>query len=449
MTGGEGGSAARARARRDLESIYRAAVQAADPARLTHRALDGMLAETRTLPALIRDADRVFVLAAGKAAAAMAAALRERLGAKLGGALVAGLGAGAPAPLEDSRIGFLESSHPLPSEASVAAARRAVELLGRAREGDLVIVALSGGASAMLAAAAEGVSLADKIAVTRALLRAGAAIRELNVVRKHLSAIKGGRLAGAAGRSRIFSLTLSDVPGNDPATIGSGPTAPDPSTFADALAVLKRRGLWGRAPESVRAHLERGNAGQIPETPKRGDPAFARVTNVIIGDNRDALEGAARAAGELGYAVDRWRGLYGGEADGLGRSLAAHLCGRGGGRLCMLAGGEPAVTVRGAGRGGRAQQAALAAAIELARRGAQKTLAALFAGTDGIDGPTDAAGAFAFPDSVKRARALGLEAGAMLSRNDAYNFFAPLGDLLLTGPTGTNVADIFAGLVAG
>jgi glycerate 2-kinase len=209
--------------------------------------------------------------------------------------------------------------------------------------------------------------------------------------------------------------------------------------------VLKRRRLWGRAPETIRDYLERGNAGQVPETPTRDDPVFARVTNTIIGSNRTALDAAEAAARELGYTVDRSQELRG-EANDLGRALANHLTALTGDRVCVIAGGEPAVTVRGSGQGGRAQQAALAMAIELARVGADRRIAALFAGTDGIDGPTDAAGAFAFPDSVARAQASGIDAEAALSRNDAYQFFKSIDDLFLPGRTGTNVADIFIGL---
>lgn len=319
-------------------------------------------------------------------------------------------------------------------------------MLSATRPDDLVIVALSGGASAMFAMPAEGVPLADKIALTQSLLRSGASIRELNTVRKHLSAIKGGQLRRATNGARVLSLILSDVPGDDLATIGSGLTAPDPTTYADAIGVLKRRQLWGRAPESIRDHLERGNAGQIPETPKSDDPMFERVTNVIIGDNQTALDAAEGAARDLGYAVDRSQELRG-EANDLGRSLATHMTAIAGDRICIIAGGEPVVTVRGSGKGGRAQQAALALAMELSRIANNRRIATLFAGTDGIDGPTDAAGAFAFPDSVAWAQAVGLSPDTALSRNDAYTFFKSIGDLFLPGSTGTNVADIFIGLV--
>lgn len=434
------------RARSDLEKIYRAAVDAANPERLVRGALDGTLAGAEPVPGLISDAASVFVVAAGKATAGMALALADSLGSKLTAGVAVGLSAAELGRLGNYPVQRFQSSHPLPSEASAAAARAAISTVARAGPRDLVVFALSGGASAMLAMGSEGVTLADKIAVTEAILRSGATIRDLNIVRKHLSAVKGGQLARAGGSARVLALILSDVEENDPATVGSGLAAPDASTFADAIAVLKRRGLWGRAPESVRDHLERGEAGEIPETPKANDPVFARVTSVIVGDNRTALAGAERAAMGLGYAVDHWRALYG-EANDIGRSLAAHLSAlAGANRLCILAGGEPVVTVRGRGRGGRAQQAALATAVELDRLRADG-VAALFAGTDGIDGPTDAAGAFAFADTVERARAAGLEAEAALKRNDAYNFFKALDDLFVTGPTGTNVNDVFVGLI--
>jgi glycerate 2-kinase len=434
------------RARADLARIYRAAVAAADPARLTQRALDGAIADAADIPESIRHSAQVYVLAIGKAAPAMLTVLSASLGDRMAAATVVALPASYPMLLADQRIRICESSHPLPSETSQAAAQAALAMLARVRADDLVIVALSGGASAMFAMPPAGVPLADKIALTQSLLRAGASIREMNTVRKHLSAVKGGQIARAANGARVLGLILSDVPGNDLGTIGSGLTAPDPTTYADAIGVLKRRGLWGRAPESIRSHLERGNAGEIAETPKSGDPIFARVCNVIIGDNQTALDGAEAAARGFGYNVDRWRELSG-EANDLGRSLAAHLAALKAERACVIAGGEPVATVRGGGKGGRAQQAALATAIELGRLASGRRIAALFAGTDGIDGPTDAAGAFAFPDTVARTKAAGADAAVALRRNDAYNLFKRIGDLFVPGPTGTNVADLFIGLV--
>ncbi len=427
------------RIRGDLERLYRAAVEAVDPARLTARALD----------AGIPDASRVYVLAVGKApSVAMASVLATRLGDRLATAtVVAPLGAQS-SHLSDPRITRCESSHPLPSEQSANAARTALAMLSAAHPEDLIIVALSGGASAMFALPPEGVPLADKITLTQSLLRSGASIRELNTVRKHLSMVKGGALLRAVNGARVLSLILSDVPGDDLATIGSGLTAPDSTTFADAISVLKRRQLWGRAPETIRDYLERGNAGQVPETPKRdNDPDHAaRVTNLLIGSNRTALDAAEAAARALGYSVDRSQELRG-EANDLGRALANHMTAIASDRVCVLAGGEPVVTVRGSGKGGRAQQAALATAIELSRGAGDRRIAALFAGTDGIDGPTDAAGAFAFPDSVARAEVRGINLETALSRNDAYHSFKSIDDLFVPGRTGTNVTDIFIGLV--
>ena len=444
-------------ARRDLTRIYAAAVSAAAPAHLIGRALGGEVEGAENVPELLADASRIFLLAAGKAALGMATELAARLGPKLHDALaiVQSLssfpdvgGSGTQAAASDAsreKIRILAAAHPLPDASSQRAAEAALEIASHAGPGDLLLFALSGGASSLMAAPAAPVTLADKIAINAALLGSGASIRELNIVRRHLSAIKGGGLLRACGGARVLSLILSDVANNDLATIGSGPTAPDPSTFAEAIGVLKRRGLWGRAPETIRDRLERGAAGEIAETVKPGDPLLARVDNFVIGDNRVAVDAAAVAAA-AGYTVDRWRELYG-EADDVGRALSAHLAAIGGARVCVLAGGEPVVTIRGRGRGGRAQQAALAMALELERLGRERRIVALFAGTDGIDGPTDAAGAFVSPHTVGRAREARLDPGAALARNDAYPLFAALGDLLVTGPTGTNVSDIFIGLV--
>ncbi len=388
------------------------------------------------------------LLAVGKAAIGMAAAAEERLG----GRLIEGL-AIAPASLANGadaaalRSSVIGAAHPLPDATSVAAAGAALELAVRARPGELLMVALSGGASALLALPAGAITLADKIAITSALMRAGATIRELNIVRKHLSAIKGGRLLAATQAGvEVLSLILSDVPGNDLATIGSGPTAADPFTYGDAIGVLKRRRAWGRAPESVRDHLERGAAGELSETIKAGDPALARVTNLIVGDNRMAVDAAAEAASALGYEVVQGLELSG-EANELGSAIARQAGEIAGERVCLVAGGEPVVTVLGDGRGGRAQQCALAMAIELASVAAGRRVAALFAGTDGIDGPTDAAGAIATPETVARAADAGVDPGAALARNDAYEFFKALGDLIIIGPTGTNVADLMVALI--
>ena len=467
-------------ARADLETIYRAAVAAVDPARLVGRAMDGGCHGAEDVPDLIAGAKRVFMLAVGKAAAPMAREIERRIGDKLADAIAvipkvspatteqililkeaataeraliprrrrSGPATTHPALIESagSKMRVLASSHPVPDESSEAAADAACEMLHGAAADDLVIVALSGGASAMFTWPAEGIPLADKIAVNQAMLKAGASIRELNVVRKHLSAVKGGRLIRHCGGARVLGLIISDVPGNDLATIGSGLTAGDWSSFGDAVAVMKRCNIWGRAPESIRGYLERAVAGEADATVKCNDPILERVTNVIIGDGNLALEGAARAAAALGYHPDR-RIEMRGEANDVGLAIAKYLCEVTNERVCAMASGEPVVTVRGAGRGGRAQQCALAAAIELSEIGPGRRITALFAGTDGIDGPTDAAGAFASPGTVADGGRAGVSAATALIRNDSYNFFKAAGGLFVTGPTGTNVSDIFVALV--
>jgi hydroxypyruvate reductase len=401
---------------------------------------------------LIDRAAGVRLLAVGKAAIGMAAAAEQRLGDRMiEGFAIAPASVAARADASALRSRAIGAAHPLPDATSVAAALAALDLAARARSGELLLVALSGGASSLIAAPVSAITLADKIAVTAALMRGAATIRELNIVRKHLSAIKGGRLLAATGAGvDVLTLILSDVPGNDLATIGSGPTVADPTTYNDAIGVLKRRGAWGRAPEAVRDHLERGAAGEFSETLKPGAAVLARVTNLIVGDNRMAVDAAAEAAQALGYGVERGREL-GGEANELGRTVARRVSEIRAERVCLVAGGEPVVSVKGGGRGGRAQQCALAMAIELASLGARREnvgrAMALFAGTDGIDGPTDAAGAIATSETFARAAEAGVDPQAALDRNDAYEFFKSLGDLVIIGPTGTNVADIMVALV--
>jgi glycerate 2-kinase len=458
MSAADSMSTGPSRVRADLLRIYAAAVSAVEPRRLIARALDGAIDGVGDVPSMVDSASRIYLLAVGKAAAGMATEAQSRVGPKLKEGLIIVPGGGETARTQPDHGGsatvadvgnfrVLPASHPIPDASSEAAGRAALEIASHAKAGDLLLMLLSGGASALMVAPAGSIKLADKVAVTSALMRAGATIRELNTVRKHLSSVKGGRLLRAlAPGVRVLTLILSDVPGNDLATIGSGPTAADPTTYSDAIAVLKRRGLWGRAPESVRDHLERGAAGEFDETLKPADPVMARVKNLIVGDNAAAIAAAVETAIALGYAVVRGRELNG-EANDVGRTLAAHLATIERERICVIAGGEPVVTVKGGGRGGRAQQCALAMALELARIAAGRRIAAIFAGTDGVDGPTDAAGAIVTPLTVGRGSEAGLDPQAALERNDSYTFFKPLGDLVIVGPTGTNVADIFVGLV--
>lgn len=432
-------------ARNDLEQIFRAAINAVEPRRLIARALGGKLAGSEGVPAMIAAARRIFVLAVGKAALGMAEGIAAACASKiLAGIAVVPTGTSPDAAGTPFKI--FHAGHPLPNAASEDAARAGLALVRGAGADDLVIVALSGGASALFALPDGAITIADKIAATELLLRAGASIDELNAVRKHLSAIKGGRFLRAVGGARVLALILSDVSGNDPAVIGSGLTAADPSTYADARRVLIRYGLWEKVPPTVREHLERGAAGQGAESVKPGDPVLARVTNLVVGDNAAAIQGAGDAAAALGYMIDR-HGELKGEARDIGRAFARDLCGLPQQRFCVLAGGEPVVTVRGDGRGGRAQELALSIAIELGRIGGDRRVAALAAGTDGVDGPTDAAGAFAYTDTARRAVAAGVDPEAALAHNDSYKVFDAIGDLFRPGPTGTNVADILIALV--
>jgi glycerate 2-kinase len=438
----------KSRARADLMRIFAAAVAAVEPRRVVANAFDGLMPDARGIPELIEDAHGVLLLAAGKASRGMAFEGCKQIGPKLRDGLVIFPGPGTEDDCSACSlpgVRMMMAAHPLPDASSEAAGRAALGFVASARRDDLIVLMLSGGASALMAVAAQGLRLNDKIAVTSALMNAGASIHELNTVRRHLSAIKGGRLLQSS-EAKFLTLILSDVPGNDLAAIGSGPTAPDTTTYSDAAAVLKRRGVWGRAPETVREYLERGAAGEVPETLKQDDPVLHRADNIIIADNRRAVEAATEAAAAMNYKVVFGPALSG-EANSLGCSLGAYLCGIESERTCVIAGGETVVSVKGSGKGGRSQQAALAAAFELAKLDANRRVVALFAGTDGIDGPTDAAGAIATPDTLMRAMEAKLDPRSALDRNDCYTFFKALGDLVVTGPTGTNVADIFVGLV--
>jgi glycerate 2-kinase len=437
------------RARSDLMRIFAAAVAAVEPRRVVADAFEGRVPGALVVPEILETANRVHLLAAGKAAMGMAIEGRERIGAKLYEAMVI-IPRSAGDRMDESfpdLPGFrvMAAAHPIPDQSSEAAGRSALRFVADAQHGDLFVLMLSGGASALMAVPAGELTLSDKVAVTSALMNAGASIRELNTVRRHLSAIKGGRLLQSSN-AKFLTLILSDVPGNDLATIGSGPTTADPTTYSDAVAILKRRRVWGRAPEGVRDYLERGAAGELNETLKQDDPALERACNVIIGDNQTATAAACRAAAALNYNVLSPHDLNG-DANQAGAALGTFLRGLTGERVCVIAGGETSVLVKGNGKGGRSQQAALAAAFELTEMSTRGRILAMFAGTDGIDGPTDAAGAIVTPSTLIRANEASLDPKSALDRNDCYNFFKALGDLVIIGPTGTNVADIFIGLV--
>ena len=392
------------------------------------------------LPPRVR---RLIVVGAGKAAPAMARAVESFYGPAIAsGAVVTKYGHGQ----QLRHIECLEAAHPVPDEAGVEASRRIAELALSAGPRDLVLCLISGGASALLPFPVPGISLEEKQDTTQMLLSCGANIQELNCVRKHLSQINGGRLAQLAHPAKVKSLILSDVIGDPLDVIGSGPTVPDTTTFADAWRIVYQYGLERRLPASVRHHLSAGVNGQVPETPKPGDAALARVKNVLIGSNRLSLNAAGAKAQEIGYGTVVLTTSLDGEAREAGRLYSAiarevHASGQPGKPpIAVLSGGETTVTL-GAhhGQGGRNQEMALSAAIGL--NGLSNTLF-LAAGTDGTDGPNDAAGAFAFGSTVARAGALDLDPRQYLDRNDSHRFFHPLGDLLITGPTGTNVMDL-------
>jgi glycerate-2-kinase len=425
-----------------LEALLGAAIREAHAGARLRAALaregDALSLAGRALPV----AARLVVLAAGKAAAAMARELEAVAGDRIAAGLVV-TKPGHGLPLR--RCALLEAGHPVPDARSAAAGREALRLAAAARAGDVLVVLLSGGASALLACPLPGLGPDDLAATTALLLRAGAEIDELNAVRKHLTELSGGRLAARAGSASIEVCAVSDVLGDRLDVIGSGPCAPDPTRFADALAVLARRGVLERVPGGVRAHLEAGARGERPESPKPGDPVFAKVRTTLLASNRDALAAAAREAAARGVRAVVVSGALRGEAREAGRRLAGlGRALRGGARVCLLAGGETTVTVRGAGRGGRSQELALAAALGLA---GEPRVAVLAAGTDGSDGPTDAAGAFADGGSLARGARLGLDARARLDDNDAHGFFALEGGVVRTGPTGTNVLDLALVLV--
>ncbi len=411
-----------------LKQLFQAAVDAAQPGRVV----------AAHLP--VPPAGRTVVIGAGKASAAMAQALEQAWDGPLEGLVVTRHGHAAAC----EHIEIVEAAHPVPDESSEAVARRMLDLVSGLSEQDLVIALISGGGSALLSLPSAGLSLADKQAVNRALLRSGACIRDMNTLRKHLSAIKGGRLAAACAPARLETLLISDVPGDDPADIASGPTVADPSTFADARAVVRRLSL--SIPQSVITHLQAAR----DESPKPGDPRLARSRSHLIASPQQSLEAAAALARELGYATMILGDSLEGEAREVARVHAgiARQVRRHGQPLpppcLLLSGGETTVTVRGTGRGGRNAEFALALALAL--EGAAG-IHAIACDTDGIDGSEDNAGALVRPDTLARARAAGLDPAAHLSNNDAYGLFEAIGDLVTTGPTLTNVNDFRAILI--
>ena len=415
--------------RRAAVSIFRAALAAADPAAAVKRHL-GRIDFSRF--------DNVYVVGAGKAGVSMAEAAERVIGRRIAAGFLNVKDAGRT---KLRRIELHQSGHPVPDQRGVAGAERIAEIAKAAGRRDLVVCLISGGASALMPLPAERVTLDQKQAATRLLLASGADIHEINTVRKHISGIKGGQLARLAAPARVEALLLSDVIGDDPGVIGSGPAAPDPSTFADALQVFDKYNLRSRVPAAVRTRLEEGAGGHVPETPKPGDPVFDRVRNTVVRSNRMALAAAESRARDLGFRTLRLSSEIQGEAREIARAHAAiaREISRSGHPVrppaCLISGGETTVTLKGDGLGGRNQEFVLAAALDIA--GLPDTVV-FSAGTDGSDGPTDAAGAIA--DGATLARKP--DARAWLDRNDSYRYFEALGDLIKTGPTHTNVMDV-------
>ncbi len=434
------------RLRQAAREIFAAGVAAVDGYAVVQRALrrDGdelsLHAAGLDLTLSLRNFDRVVVLGAGKASARMARAVEDILGRHVSGGLVV-VKHGYGDSLRCTRV--VEAGHPVPDDNGVRGARDSLALVDKLDERALVVLVLSGGGSALWSAPPAGVSLTDMRATTQLLLAGGADIAAINCVRKHLSTIKGGQLAQRARGATIVALLLSDVIGDAADVIASGPVAADPTTFADARAVLRNTAAWDAAPPAVRAHIDAGVRGEIAETPKADDPCFAKVHSAVVGNNQVALDACLVAAQSQGFVPTIITSALSGEARQAGQDFA--IAARevrsvaGSQPRCLIAGGETTVTVHGDGCGGRNQELCVAAMPGLA---GLRGVALLSAGTDGTDGPTDAAGGFAFGDSMTRAAALGLSVEQTLARNDSHTLLERLGDLLVTGPTGTNVMDI-------
>lgn len=431
-------------ARSIIRRVIGAGLRAADPAHALRNSVcrTGHRLQVGRRSYDLRSFDRIVAVGAGKASARMAQTLERILGTYLDGGLIV-VKTGHRLPTK--RIAVIEAGHPVPDRAGLEAAEQLRALVAELGSRDLLIVLLSGGASSLIPAPVEGVSLADKQKLTQLLLRSGATIQEINVVRKHLSTIKGGRLAEAT-TARIVTVILSDVIGDELTAIGSGPTTPDPSTYRDAIAIMKRRRIWTKAPASIRRHLQRGKRGDVSETPKPGAARFRRVQHEIIGNNATALVAAAQAAQRAGLRTVLFSTPLVGEASGAGTAFASLVNCLSGAKeriqrpYCIVAGGEPTVTVTGRGKGGRAQEFAAAAACKIA--GLHKVWVAAI-GTDGTDGPTDVAGALVSGATLDQAERKGVNLRRALSEHNTYPALHALKSHIVTGPTGTNVNDLY------
>jgi glycerate 2-kinase len=438
--------------RKDALSIFQAGIEAADPYKAVKRCLTAgdhhieiRLNLNDDSQKLLGQWSKVHLIAFGKAACAMARAAREVIPPHR----LAGRGIAVTNRENETAVDHVEvigASHPLPDAAGLEGAKLIADKVRGAQNGELVLVLVSGGGSALIPYPAPSITLEEKIATTDLLLACGANINQINCVRKHLSQIKGGGLAKMAAPADLHALILSDVLGDDLSAIASGPTVPDDTTFADAIDVLKSKDVWNQVPANVRHHLEQGRQGRIPETPKSGDDAFQHATHTLIGSNAISVRAIMEAAEALGYEATLYSDHLCGEARDEAEKLAIHakhLIDSGIAKpVALLAGGETTVTLKGTGRGGRNQEMALAFACAAEKHGLTGDWAFLSGGTDGRDGPTDAAGGLVDPNTVQRMRHAGIDPLALLDNNDAYNALKNAGDLLDTGATGTNVADL-------
>ena len=430
--------------REDMMAVLAAALKAVEPAQAVRNCVrrEGTRLMVEDKAYDLNAFKRILVVGAGKASGPMAQALEEILGERLTGGVV-NVKEGYAVPTQ--KIALIEAAHPVPDENGLRGTARILELAADAGADDLVFCLISGGGSALMELPAGDITLDDLQQLTDQLLRSGATINEVNTIRKHISQVKGGGLARAAAPATLIALILSDVVGNPLDFIASGPTVPDTTTFQDAWSLLGKFGLQDSIPPRVRAQLEGGLEQSIPETPKEGDPIFARTASVLVGSNEIAARAALDAANELGYnalLVTTW-------VEGEAREVAKVMAGVAKGLIrhhspfpppaCIIFGGETTVTVRGEGKGGRNQEMALAASLAL---DGWEDVAVMAVGTDGTDGPTDAAGGIADGAVIARAQALDLDPLDFLDRNDSYHFLQQTGALLVTGPTNTNVNDL-------
>ncbi|OHB86557.1 MAG: glycerate kinase [Planctomycetes bacterium RIFCSPHIGHO2_02_FULL_40_12] len=430
--------------RQDAIDIFKAGLKAVDPRTAVKKYMkrEGQTLIVDEKKYDLNQFDRIYVVGGGKAGASMASAVEEILGNLVTEGIV-NVKYGYTAKLNKIRIN--EADHPVPDEAGSRGAEEIVKLVGNTQENDLLICLISGGGSALLPLPVHGISLNEKQEVTKKLLACGANINEINAVRKHMSGVKGGQLARFSYPATLITLILSDVIGNYLDVIASGPTVPDSSTFEDAKEIMERYKIWNTIPDTVKNHFEKGIGGNIPETPKAGENIFSKTQNVIVGSNIQAVMAAREKAGKLGYNTMVLSSFIEGETKDVARvhaAIAKEILQSGNPvstPACVISGGETTVTIRGKGKGGRNQEFCLAAAIDIA---GLDSVVILSGGTDGTDGPTDAAGAICDGQTIERALAKKIKAMDYLMDNNAYPFFKELDDLLITGPTNTNVMDL-------